>query len=276
LDTELLLAKALNWNRIEVYMRYEYPLSDAELQACRELVRRRISGEPVAYILQTKDFFKSSFFVSPAVLIPRPDTELLVETALSWQRAVARSEDESFHMIDFGTGSGCIGLSLLKEIPDAKLIAVDISADAIEVAQKNAQALDVAERVAFFAKPAEDLKPEETNQLWQGARAQVITANPPYIVTGDPELSPEVLKFEPHQALFSQDNGLAHFAAWSQKAAELIAPEGLLVFEIGTTQGRAASEILLAQGTWSDVRVLKDLAGHDRCVRALRKAESNG
>src|SRR5262249_25104075 len=134
LDSELLIASALRWQRIKLYLNHEYPLSDDELKACRENVRRRGTGEPVAYIVGEKDFYRSTFQVSAAVLIPRPETEALVEEAITYCLQREKSLASQIHVLDLGTGSGCIGLSILTEVPSAKLTAVDISSEAISVA----------------------------------------------------------------------------------------------------------------------------------------------
>jgi release factor glutamine methyltransferase len=155
LDTELLLARALKWDRVRLYMNYEYPLSESEIEACRALVRRRAQGEPVAYILGERDFYKSSFEVEPGVLIPRPETEGVVEDSVAWLKTQPPSD--GYRLIDMGCGSGCIGLSILKEVPEARLLAVDISSVAIRVTTKNAERLGVAERLAVLNLKVEEL-----------------------------------------------------------------------------------------------------------------------
>ena len=267
LDTELLLATALNWERVKLYLNYEYPLSPEELNACRDLVRRRAQGEPIAYILGKKDFFRHSFTVSPAVLIPRPETEILVEEALAWLNS-QRAESGS-RIIDFGTGSGCIGLSLLAEVEDAKLVAIDKSPDAIDVAALNAEDLGVAARVTLVATDVADLRADHVAKVLQGM-ADLIVANPPYIAADDSRVEANVRKFEPEMALFSGADGLGHIRVWTAKAAELVRVGGLVIFEIGSEQGRVASEIFAATGRFDHIEVLKDLAGHDRFVRAIR------
>lgn len=265
LDTELLLAYALKWERMKLYLNYEYPLSDEELNACRELVKRRASGEPIAYILGRRDFFKNTFEVSPAVLIPRPETETLVEETLNW----LNQETENARVIDLGTGSGCIGLSLLAERPELQLIAVDISAVAIEVARRNADTLGVSERAHFFATDAVEFSAEKTKSIF-GALADAVVSNPPYISNQDPRVQESVRKFEPSQALFSGDDGLDAIRSWAEKASELVRIDGLVIFEIGDFQGREASEIFETTGRYRDVSIVKDLTGRERFVRAIR------
>jgi release factor glutamine methyltransferase len=269
LDTEILLAKALGWERIKLYLNYDYPLNEAELNQSRELVKRRLSGEPVAYILGQKDFYKSTFKITPAVLIPRPETEELVEKALNHFKI--KNLSEPFWIIDFGTGSGCIGLSLLSELPLAKLIAVDISAQALEVAAQNAAALGLSERVVFLQKDVSEITPQEVLALTKGQLAQAVLANPPYIATDDPNVESAVRKFEPAQALFSNEKGLAHIRAWSAVASAVAADEALVLFEIGSTQGLAVKELFAQIPAFEKIEILKDLSAHDRLIRAFQQ-----
>ncbi len=266
LDTELLLARALSWDRIKIYMNYDYPLSEQELEACRALVRRRAQGEPIAYILGSRDFYKSTFEVEPGVLIPRPETEIIVEETVAWLRANAPTAPT---IIDFGSGSGCIGLSLIKEIPDATLLACEISEKALGVTKRNAERLGVDGRVALRAGDVATVAASEIPwALASGVDA--IVANPPYIAVDDPQVENGVRKYEPREALFSGDNGLAHVRSWASKAAELARPGGFVMFEIGAGQGFEASGIFRVDDRFESVAVVKDLAGHDRFVRCLR------
>lgn len=267
LDTELLLARALNWDRIKIYMNYDYPLTALELDACRALVRRRAQGEPMAYILGSRDFYKSTFVVEPGVLIPRPETETLVEEAVTWLKANASDQPA---IIDFGCGSGCIGLSILREIPDANLLACDISAKALEVTMRNAEKLGVLERVFPRAGDVMGLCAADVMEAFEG-EADVVVANPPYIAVGDPHVEEGVRKFEPQAALFSGGDGLDHIRAWLSKAAEVVKAGGFVMFEIGAEQGAQASEIFNADGRLEAVSVIKDLAKHDRFVRGLKR-----
>lgn len=280
LDTELLMAKALNWDRVKIYMNYDYPLSEQELATCRDLVKRRAQGEPVAYILGTKDFYKSTFVVQPGVLIPRPETESIVEMVCDWYRTL-ETEPETFSVVDFGCGSGCIGLSILNEISAAKLLAVDSSATAIDVTTKNAESLGLSERTkthlgevesvsandveAHFACPVGSSLPNQASQV------DVVVANPPYIAETDPDVAPDVKAFEPEAALFSEEEGLAHIRRWSKKASELLRPKGLCVFEIGHLQGQSAFQIFSDLGTFKDIIVVKDLSQKDRFIRCVKQ-----
>ncbi|MES2963009.1 MAG: peptide chain release factor N(5)-glutamine methyltransferase [Bdellovibrionota bacterium] len=273
LDTELLVASALHWERMKLYLNYEYPLSEDELKTCRELVRRRASGEPVAYILGEKGFFKNSFKVTPEVLIPRPETESLVESALEWARVNAPAA----RIIDLGTGSGCIGLSLIAEMPEAHLLAVDVSPGALGVAKENATLLGVDDRVKWHEGDAGAVSPARV-EAELGALADIVVANPPYIAPNDPEVQASVRKFEPALALFSGVDGLDHIRSWVTAAGGIARAGAFVMFEIGFDQGRTAKEIFESTGFFDRIEIVRDLAGHERFIRAFRRAfgkESN-
>jgi release factor glutamine methyltransferase len=272
LDTEILISEALHWERMKIYLNYEYPMKEEELSACRELVRRRAAGEPVAYILGKKDFYKHTFKVSPAVLIPRPETETLVEeTVIALREASEASDADLPRIIDFGTGSGCIGLSLLAELPDADLLAIDISPEAIAIAQENATAIDVHERAKFMTADISTLDTAAILKL-MGGPVDAVVANPPYISFEDPTVEANVKKYEPGSALFSDENGLAHVRTWAAKAAELVREGGWVMFEIGHDQGNGAGQIFARDSRYADVRVVQDLSGRDRFITATRSS----
>lgn len=269
LDTELLIAEALRWERMKLYLNYDYPLSENELSVCRELVRRRATGEPVAYILGRKDFYNHTFRVTPEVLIPRPETETIVETVVQWHQM----HGGDLNLIDFGSGSGCIGLSILAECPEAKLLGVDVSAGAIEVARMNANNLGLQERSQFLVSDVSDLRREQV-AAFLNAPVDIVVANPPYIATDDPHLTEGVRRFEPSLALFSSDNGSAHIRSWSMKAAEFLKPGGMAMFEIGFQQGQLAREIFESCEKFENIEVIRDLAGQDRFIRAFKREET--
>ena len=256
-DTELLLAKTLGIKRLEVILQFERPVQPAEQDAFRELMKRRANGEPIAYIVGQRGFWKLDFAVGPGVLIPRPETELLVELAL------ARAGQGSAHprILDVGTGSGCIAISLAHELPDARVIAVDRSAAALEIARRNADALGPG-RVEF----------RESDGL-EGVRGEtfdVIVSNPPYIPTADvATLMRDVRDFEPKLALDGGADGLDFVRRWSKAAAERLAPGGWCFFEIGVGQKQGATACFQEAG-FSDVRVHDDLAGIPRVVSGRR------
>ncbi len=271
LDAELLLAKVLKWDRVKIYLNYDCPLSEADLSACREMVRRRAQGEPIAYILEEKDFYKSTFFVKSGVLIPRPETEIIVEEVCTWFHD---NSSDKFQIVDFGTGSGCIGLSLLREINVAKLLGVDFSATAISIALENANRLEVSDRAQFLCREVEVLEQNDIDHLLPGP-VDVIVANPPYIAENDVDVAAHVRAFEPASALFSPEEGLAHIHRWTKKAAELVRPGGLVMMEIGHTQAAAVARYVADQKVFEDIRIVKDLAQKERFIRC-QKVNSNG
>lgn len=284
LDAELLIAKALGLRRIDLYLRFEQPLKEEEVVTCREYLRRRVSGEPVAYILNEKGFFGLDFYVDSRVLIPRPESEQLVEIALDeLQRLRPREKKQNrsavvetpldetpvdettaskaastFSILDLGSGSGCLGIAILAQRPDTQVTFVDRSSEALEVAKKNAEANQVLSRCQFTHARVQDLDfPFDSVDL--------IVTNPPYIRKGAPELSPQVEKFEPHLALFGGDSGLEEIEQWLPKCFQWLKSGGLLAMEIGADQGpRVLAEFEKNNFVGCDIR--KDLAGLDRVV----------
>ncbi len=261
LDAELILAFALKLERIQLYLKFDQPLSEQEMNTCRELVRRRAQGEPVAYILGSKEFYGYSFRVGPAVLIPRPETEHIVESALEW--AKTQRNDHAFNILDLGTGSGCIGLTLLKKLPMSRLIAVDISEPALEIAKANAESLSVADRVQFLCADVSRLDMEIP-------KIDILVANPPYIASDDLDLEENVKKFEPENALFADENGLGFLRKWSKKTVPFLNEDAIVLMEMGMNQGADMTEHFKSLGVFSKVDVIKDLAGLDRVIRGVK------
>ncbi|UOF00335.1 peptide chain release factor N(5)-glutamine methyltransferase [Bdellovibrio reynosensis] len=265
LDAELLLAHGLKLERIQLYLRFDQPMKEDELAVLRELVRRRAQGEPVAYILGYRDFYKSRFEVNSSTLIPRPETEHIVEEVVEW----GKSKKTDLGIIDLGCGSGCIGLSLLKEFPEAKLIAVDLSEKALEVAQRNAQSLEVSDRVRFIHTDAAnaDVVLSAYKDFVGSNKVDVLVSNPPYIAHDDSQVEANVKKFEPASALYADDNGLALIKNWSKQYASSLNHPGIMLMEMGMTQGHASKEHFESLRTFNEISVTKDLSGHDRVIR---------
>ncbi len=262
LDSELLIAHGLNWDRLQIYLKYDYPLSPTELEVCRNLVRRRSQGEPIAYICGQKGFYKSDFYVETGVFIPRPETEHIVERAL----ALIERTEKPICIVELGVGSGCVGLSLLQELPQGELLGVDISEVAVQVATKNAARRDLTQRARFVHRDAGQLDAQMLLGNW-GRLADVVVANPPYIAEGDSDVEVNVKKFEPHQALYAGPDGLEKIRAWAKLSKSLLNPGGCLVFEMGTGQG-AKCHAILAQLGYNEIIVGRDLAGHERWISA--------
>lgn len=251
LDAELLISSALGLRRIDLYLKFDQPLREEELEKCRGLVKRRTQGEPVAYILQRKEFFGFDFLVDSRVLIPRPETETLVELAADILKRI-----EKPRLVDFGCGSGCIGLSLLKLCTESEGVLIDASADALEVTRINADTLGVADRAQFLHQRAQD---------FNGQDFDLVLGNPPYISPDDPAVDENVRKFEPASALFADENGTQQIREWADKAFLALRAGGVTLFEIGASQGEAAKNIFAQMG-FQNIRIQRDLSDRDRIV----------
>jgi release factor glutamine methyltransferase len=259
LDAELLAATALGIRRLDLYLQFDRPLDETQLSAIRELVRRRGEGEPVAYITGEREFYGRPFSVSAAVLIPRPETETLVDLALKRIRAV--SQDGSTPRIaDLGTGSGCVALTLVAEIPAATVVATDLSAAALAVAAANAHRHGLAARVELVAGSwAEPLR---------GREFDVVVSNPPYIPSAElAGLAGDVRDHEPALALDGGADGLDAYRALLPSLAAILAPRGWAAVEIDI---RAAASVstLARDALGSGLRILghDDLSGRPRVL----------
>lgn len=250
LDAELLLADTLRLDRVGLYLNFERPLQADELTVYREKVRRRAGREPLAYILGETEFWSLPFTVTPAVLIPRPDTELLVEEALKRLTGAA-------WVLDVGTGSGALAITLAHECPECRSVAIDVSAEALAVAAENARKNGVAERIEF--------RHADLAALPAGP-FDLIIANPPYIPRDDlAMLMPEVRDFEPQLALDGGHDGLDAYRALARQAGAIVAPEGWLLVEVGIGQASAVQELFAGAGL-TELFVSRDLAGIERVV----------
>lgn len=336
LDAEVLIGHALGVSRIAFITDGNRPLSDDEVAACRELVRRRGKREPVAYILGTREFFSRDFAVDGRVLIPRPETELLVDLSLQYLRrgrpqgeVVAELDpdepdeaptvgertpglestvvydvedddsdeeapqlpadepvfvrdadgeeataeeveelpaapvDDAGLVLDYGTGSGAIAVTLAAEHPGLRVLAIDVSRDALEVAKENATTHGVADRVGFV--PSDGLS--RVPRRFRG-QLRAIVANPPYVPL-DAEVMPDVKDWEPAGALFAGDDPLLHYRRLADEARDWLGPDGFLAVELGGEQAEPVAALLRQRG-WAEVAVKRDLAGIPRVVTAWR------
>ncbi len=266
LDGEHLLAHALGLERLGLYLQYDRPLTPEELDSFRPLLKRRARREPLQYILGSQPFRELDLAVDRRVLVPRPETETLVEEVLGWARQrVARDESQrDLEALDVGTGTGAIALSLALEGPFHRVVATDISGGALEVATANAAAAGLADKVEF--RGGRDFDP-----LGDGERFDVVVSNPPYVAeTERPDLAPEVSEWEPEGALFAGPDGLDVIRRLVADAPRWIRDGGLLALEIGAGQARAVQGLLEGMGGWVDIEVKADLAGRDRIVMATR------
>lgn len=257
LDAELLLAEALECRRLDLYLEYSKPLEQTERNRYKDMIRRRAQGEPVAYITGHRDFFGLTFNVSSSTLIPRPESEHLIEHILE-----STGKDSALRVLDIGTGSGCLAIALKHHRPHWTVEAWDISQDALLMAQSNAARHKL--EVAFRDVDALDAK------SWGAERQKfdIIVSNPPYIAADESDLmSPSAVRFEPHRALFADKNGLAFYAAFAAQLPRILQANGKVFLEIGYQQ-RIKVFSLLEEAGWTDLICHKDLSGHDRIVVA--------
>ena len=259
LDAELLVADALGIDRVRVYMDLDRPLVPDELDAIRVRVTRRRAREPVAYILGQREFYGRRFEVGPAVLVPRPDTELLVERALE-----LLPPDTDARVVDLCTGSGAIAVTLAAERPSLHVDATDLSSAALAVALRNAEALGVAGRVAFS-------EGDLYAPLRAGARYALVVANPPYVADEVlATLQPEVSRHEPRLALAGGDDGLAVIRRIVEGATERLLPGASLLVEIGSDQWARVRPLFGER--FVGARIHRDLASHERLAEAALAA----
>jgi release factor glutamine methyltransferase len=259
LDASLLLERATGKARLEIILAPEEPLSTEQVEYLEELVAKREACEPIAYILGEKEFWGLRFKVRPGVLIPRPDTETLVATVL----ALLPDRQVQATVVDFGVGSGCILLSLLKECSGLQGVGVDVSSVALSVTADNAANLGVAERLSLVKGQGLGDIPEDVS---------LIVSNPPYIPTMEIEsLAPDVRVFEPTEALDGGEDGLAAYRLLIPGAYEKLHAGGLLVMEVGYNQKAAVME-LLDKEKWQNISTYQDLAGRDRVIAAVKNS----
>ena len=259
LDAEVLTAHSLGLRRLDLYLQFDRPMREEELQPIRDLLRRRAAGEPVAYLVGEREFYGRVFRVTPSVLIPRPDTEALIEAALRW----ARERGAALRIADVGTGSGCIAVTMAGELPHAHVVASDVSADALQVAQENAERNGVVERVEF-------VQGEWGEPLRGHGPFDMVLSNPPYVTAGEMEtLARDVREFEPHLALTARDaDGLDAYRALMAAAPALLNPDGYVAVEVDPRRAEVVAEMVQAAFPEAVVRRVQDLTGRDRVVEA--------
>ncbi len=260
LDAEILLAHARGCRRIDLYTRYDETLTDEQRTTMRDLVQRRAKHEPVAYLVGKREFYNLDFRVTADVLIPRPDTETLVMELLAAIEAVKEPR-----VLDLGTGSGCIAVSIAKNREDAIVTAIDLSEKALEVARGNAESNGVAGRMEF-------LRGDLFAPLSRGALFDAVASNPPYVRSDEMEsLQPDARLHEPHGALDGGPEGLDVTKRVVAEAPEFLKPGGVIMIEIGHQQADAVRGLLESRGDFADVRIIRDLGRRNRVAAAIRK-----
>ena len=264
LDAEHLLAYALGTTRLQLYLQYDRPLSPEERDALRPLLRRRGRREPLQYIVGRAAFRELDLFVDPRVLIPRPETEVLVQVVLD-----EVNTSEGLRAVDVGTGSGCIALSLLTEGPFSRVVAIDASAEAIEVARSNAAGLDLPRPVGAETADLEFRCGLGLTPLRADERFDVIVSNPPYVAVGDePDLAPEIREWEPRLALFAGREGFDVIDTLVDGAPDHLEAGGLLALEVGAGQAEIVAERVRASTRYRSCGIHRDLSGRTRIVTA--------
>ena len=260
LAAEMLLAHVLGCERIDLYARFDHAPTDAQRDAYRALVRRAADHEPLAYLVGCKEFYSLRFTVTPAVLIPRPETELLVSRATDRLKALGRPG----FMWDVCTGSGCVAVAAARQIDDLTVLATDASADAVAVAAGNAAHHGVDGRV--LSRQANLLtRPADCGQM---PAFDVITANPPYVATGD-DLPPSVRR-EPPAALLAGPDGLDVIRPLVAAAPDQLSDGGALILEFGRGQADAVRDLIVATGRFAEPAIIRDQQGIERVAVAAR------
>lgn len=259
LDAQILLAHVLKCKRIDLYVRSDEEPSEPVRTAFKDLIRRRVEGCPVAYLVGQREFYLLTFEVNPAVLIPRPETELLVTEALRLLKG-----KEAPKVIDIGTGSGCIALAIARHHASAQVTATDISGEALAVARRNAERLNLSARVRFLQGDLLEPVREEKFDL--------MASNPPYVSADEfPQLMKEVRDFEPRLALDGGPNGLVVYRRLIEAAPAHLNPGGHLLLEIGATQENPIREMLAASGSFEGISTHRDGLKLPRVIEAKRR-----
>lgn len=271
LEAGVILCHVLGCDKVYIYTHGDVELQPEKEKEYFELLERRVSGMPVQHITGCQEFMSLTFKVNEHVLIPRQDTEILVETVIEWiKKEWAKNQKEQagnkVRIMDMGTGSGCIAVSLAYYIENSFITAVDISEMALKTAISNAQANNVADRITFIHSDLfKDIPEEYRRRIYD-----VIVSNPPYIPTDDiKHLKREVKCFEPVAALDGGRDGLEFYRSIISEADDFLKPGGLLALEVGFGQADVVSELM--KGKFEDVRKIKDLSGTERVVSGRRK-----
>ena len=252
LDSEILLSNSIKKNKKHIILNPKEILNSEQTETFKNLIERRKIGEPVAYLINKKEFWKDEFFVNKGVLIPRPDTELIVEQVLK-----IYSKDSKLHVLDIGTGSGCILLSILKERPNFYGTGIDISKKSINVSKLNAKQLNLTNRAKFFHSSVDNFKI---------GKYDIIVSNPPYIELFNLKyLEKDVINFEPKLALSGGFDGFSKIRKVINKAKILIKKNGKFILEIGFNQKNKVKKILKEEGFYVN-KAIRDYGNNDRCI----------
>lgn len=258
INAELLLAHALNCKRFDLYLSFDRPLNEDEVNIYRNFIKRRSQAEPLQYIIGEVEFYGLKFLVNSSVLIPRPETEILVETIIN-----SVSKEEKLNILDIGTGSGNITICLAKYLSQSSVTSIDINPHALETAKENAKLNDVSDKVNFL------LHNIESDEL-QEDEFDLVVSNPPYISINEfPSLKPELKVYEPKTALTDFGDGLKFFRIISAKAINLLKAKGKLFLELGAGQSGSVSSILI-ENNFININIKKDYQQIDRVISGVK------
>jgi len=264
LSAELLLSHTVGLKRIELYTQFDKPVPPEQLEQLRDLVKRAGQNEPIAYLVGRTEFYSLQINVTPDCMVPRPETELLVERAIEFLRTRRTGTQ---YVCDLCTGSGCIAVAIAENFSDARIIATDICDAALAVAAGNVKKHQLSDRINLLCGDLFDpvISGLDVNEF------DLIVSNPPYVSTAEYEkLDKNVKDYEPKKALFAGVNGLDIYYRVIEKAGQFLKPDGLLMLEIGYAQGRAVKELLEQTGEFSEIKIEKDFHNNDRIVTAAK------
>lgn len=262
LDAEILLSECLQMKRIDIYLNFERPLSDQEIAMARSMVARRGRGEPVAYIIGKKYFYKHEFFIEPSVLVPRPETELILDLVNGFMP----NYDSELKVLDLGVGSGCLGLSILDDFKNSYLHGIDVSELAIKLSQKNAEKLQLESRAVFYTIDLNSANAQQDLDQLLAPNFDVIVSNPPYIAEGDANIDASVALYEPNIALYAKENGYLCLKNWSRLITNKLNKRSICIMEIGKDQGPEMKSFYERMEVFDKVYIAQDLASYDRFI----------
>ena len=270
LCAEILLAHLLKTTRLELYLHFEKPLNEGEIVAFRELIRRRLNREPIQHITGSQEFWSMDFAVDPRVLIPRPETEVLVEQAVSLYKGGELPGGEHPKVLDLGTGCGALAIAVAREIPGASIWASDISEDALAVARVNARRHGTADRIRFSRG---DLFEFDRTLC---ASFDLILSNPPYVSAGEfGSLPPEVRDFEPREALDGGEGGLDCIRTIIRQAPDNLNASGWLILEMDPRQMPEALELISGDDRYGQAERITDYSRRDRVVKCRKREDGD-
>lgn len=262
-DVEWLLTSVLDCSRMQLYTDFQKPLTPTELAEFKKLLKQRLEYKPVQYIIGETEFMGLPFQVDERVLIPRPETEILVEHAVDWLRSQPQN---SRNVLDIGTGSGCIAVSIAALVSEVKVTAMDISEEALQIAKQNAALNEVAERVTFLQDNIIEADPGN-------GPFNLIVSNPPYIGRQESEMvQKDVVDYEPDIALFAEDDGLVFYQHFASRSSEWLEKDGYLILEIGGDHQVEPVTEIFRQNNWKNVNIIKDYNQRGRILIATHSS----